>query len=222
MVSSGEQAFLDETRAWVRSGGDIDARFDNISMRLHDAAKLGYCSALRWLLDHGADVEATKRYGTWTPLQFAAGYGRCEAAVVLLDAGANINARDCRADTALHCAACDGHLFDARMCKLLVSRGASLDARSDSGRDPEALARLFNRSNNAAFLADVRAAGSWSAYVAAPRNQLLGLRRELPTRFRAGPCRARAQARLFLDPRIPDDVFMYVLQFWRCARDSEY
>ena len=109
------------------------------------------------------------------------------------------------------------------MCKLLLSRGASLDARnSHAGRDPEAIARFGACLNNAAFLAEVRAAGGWSAYVAAPRNQLLALRRELPTRFRTAPCRERAQARLFLDPRIPDDVFVHVLTFWRSARDSEY
>ncbi|KAH8064919.1 hypothetical protein JL722_1808 [Aureococcus anophagefferens] len=108
------------------------------------------------------------------------------------------------------------------MCKLLLSRGASLDARDDSGNDPEADAHLDDCPDVAAFLADVRAAGGWSAYVAAPRNQLLALRRELPTHFRTAPCRERAQARLFLDPRIPDDVFVHVLTFWRSARDSEY
>ena len=81
---------------------------------------------------------------------------------------------------------------------------------------------LSERAEKAAFLADVRAAGSWSAYVAAPRKQLLALRRELPTHFRTAPCRERAQAWLFLDPRIPDDVFKHVLTFWRSERDSEY
>ena len=112
------------------------------------------------------------------------------------------------------------------MCKLLLSRGASLDARDSTalsyGQDPEAYARRYHSSHNAAFLADVRAAGGWSAYVAAPRNQLLALRRELPTCFRTGPCSApRAQARLFLDKRIPDDVFIHTLTFWRSERDLE-
>ena len=108
------------------------------------------------------------------------------------------------------------------MCKLFLSRGASLDVLSASGRDFEATGLVSERAEKAAFLADVRAAGSWSAYVAAPRKQLLALRRELPTHFRTTPCRERAQAQLFLDPRIPDDVFKHVLTFWRSARDSEY
>ena len=159
-------------------------------------------------------------YNGSTPLHIAAYKGRYDAAVLLLDAGADVTARARNSNTALHQAA--SNALSIRMCKLLLSRGASLDAHDSKGRDPEAYARVLNRSNNAALFADVRAAGGWSAYVAAPRNQLLALRRELPTRFRTAPCRERAQARLFLDPRIPDDVFKHVLTFWRSARDSEY
>ena len=230
MVSSEEQAFLDEARAWVRSGGDIHAelaiRSGIPSPRLHRATELGYCSVIRWLLDHGAQVESvTQRPGRCdvgsTPLHIAAFYGRCDAAVLLLDAGADVGARSHRLDTPLHYP--PPFQLGVKMCKLLLSRGASLDARnSHAGRDPEAIARFGACLNNAAFLAEVRAAGGWAAYVAAPRNQLLALRRELPTRFRTAPCRERAQARLFLDPRIPDDVFKHVLTFWRSARDSEY
>ncbi|KAK7241865.1 spectrin binding protein [Aureococcus anophagefferens] len=106
------------------------------------------------------------------------------------------------------------------MFKLLLSRGASLDVRNVSGLDPEEHAHRCNNPTAAALFAGVRAAGGWSAYVAAPRNQLLALRRELPTCFRTGPCSApRAQARLFLDKKIPDDVFIHTLTFWRSERD---
>lgn len=72
----------------------------------------------------------------------------------------------------------------------------------------------------AALLAEIRRAGGWNAFVRVPRNQLLALRRELPTLRRQGPCRARVQARLFLDAKVPDDVFMHVLAFWRSDRDA--
>ena len=192
--------------------------FYDFKTRLHRAAELGYCSALRWLLDHGADVEAATANHSWTPLHVAADFGRCEAAVLLLDAGAHVDARSHRSNTALYYAA-SSLLSNVKMCKLLLSRGASLDG---SDCDPEAQARTNHRSYNAALLADVRAAGGWSAYVAVPRNQLLALRRELPTCFRTGPCSApRAQARLFLDRKIPDDVFIHTLTFWRSERDLE-
>jgi ankyrin len=165
-------------------------------------------------------VEAATPNAGSRPLHVAAYSGQCDAAVLLLDAGADVDAH-IRSSyyTALHGAA---NAQSVKLCKLLLSRGASLDARDSKGRDPEAHARVCNKPIVADFLAGVRAAGGWSAYVAAPRNQLLALRRELPTRFRTAPCRERAQAQLFLDPRIPDDVFMHVLTFWRSPRDSAY
>jgi ankyrin repeat protein len=181
------------------------------------AAKRGYLSGIRLLLDHGASLDIS---GGLTPLHIAAHEKRCHAAVLLLDAGANVNARAteaCAFFTTLHYAVVSRWLpDDVNMCKLLLSRGALVDA-TVHGRTAETHARSMNREDTATLLADVRAAGGWAAYVAAPRKELLKLRRELPTQPHASP-----QAQLFLDPRIPDDVFMYVLQFWRCARDSEY
>ena len=106
------------------------------------------------------------------------------------------------------------------MCKLLLSRGASLDARNSMGQDPEAHARFCDNSHNAAFLADVRAAGGWAAYVKVPRTQLLALRRELPAlreSGRASPSSVRLHERLFVE--IPEDVFIHAFQFWRGERD---
>ena len=189
---------------------------DHGHTRLCYAARWGWCSAITWLLEQGADVHAGYPSDGYTPLHIAAIYGRCDAAVLLLDAGARVD--DCARDgwAALHYAACKGR---TDLCKFLVSRGASLDARNNDGEDPEAIARRLGRTATADFLAAVRAAGGWRSYVDAPRKELLALRRELPTLFRTGPCRARAQARLFLDARVPDDVFAYVLAFWRSPRD---
>jgi hypothetical protein len=184
--------------------------------RLFYAARRGWCSAITWLLEQGADVHVGSPGPGWTPLHGAADYDRCDAAVLLLDAGARVDDRTGYGNTALHQAVNFGHID---LCKLLVSRGASLDARTKYGDDPEAYARRYGRTAAADFLAAVRAAGGWRPYVDAPRKELLALRRELPTLFRTGPCRARAQARLFLDARVPDDVFAYVLAFWRGPRD---
>ena len=101
------------------------------------------------------------------------------------------------------------------MCRLFLSRGASLDARTKSGRDPEARARMGGVFETADFLAAVRAAGGWRPYVAAQRkpyiDALVALRRELPMR-RTAPT-VPAHARLFLET--PDDVFLRVLEYWR-------
>ena len=120
------------------------------------------------------------------------------------------------------------------MCKLLLSRGASLDARNDYGEDPEASARRYDRTATADVLAAVRAAGGWAAYVAAPRVQLLMLRilceqgravappgllaRLFPheTERRASLRSARNTAAL------PKELFWHIVQFWRSDRDSRY
>ena len=109
------------------------------------------------------------------------------------------------------------------MCELLLSRGASLDALSDIGQDPEARARDLGSGPEADFLAEVRAAGGWRPYVDAPRAELLALRRELPSlreRGRASPSSSvPLHETLFLRADVPDDVFSHVLAFWRTPRD---
>ena len=156
-----------------------------------------------------------------TPLHIAATWARRDAAVLLLDAGARVNDCDQHGWTALHFAAGHNH---PKMCKLLMSRGASLDARTNGGDDPEqkSVACVGTRARTTAnLLAAVRAAGGWQPYVDAPRKELLALRQRLPAlrdRGRAAPSSSvRAHERLFL--KTPDDVFTSVLAFWRTDRD---
>jgi ankyrin repeat protein len=237
MVGSQERSFIDETLDYHASGGDLDAVYfltgegsdDDRSSdariihdgwtRLFYAAREGWCSVIVFLLEQGADVNLGWPSKGLTPLHSASWRGRCDAAVLLLDAGARVDDRSRTGRTALHVAAANNRF---KMCKLLLSRGASLDALSTKGRDPEALARNCVNTTVADFLAAVRAAGGWAAYVAArraDRAELLDFRRALPTLRRFGPCAERAQARLFLDAKVPDDVFVLVLQFWRSDRD---
>ena len=163
-------------------------------------------------------------------------------AVFLLDAGARVDARDKDSYTSLFHVAVFG---ECAMVKLLLSRGASVHTVSaphddeypwiTHPNDPEAFARSYARALDiendpasqapleaADLLADVRAAGGWAAYVAAPRNQLLAFRRLLPALRREPPSAPAHLERLFLDPNFPEDVFMHVFTFWRCNRDSDY
>ena len=163
-------------------------------------------------------------------------------AVLLLDAGARVDARDKDSYTSLFHVAVFG---ECAMVKLLLSRGASVHTVSaphddeypwiTHPNDPEAFARSYARALDiendpasqapleaADLLADVRAAGGWAAYVAAPRNQLLAFRRLLPALRREPPSAPAHLERLFLDPNFPEDVFMHVFTFWRCNRDSDY
>jgi ankyrin repeat protein len=110
------------------------------------------------LLKAGADLTLTSDDGT-TPLMVGAGLGRCtfnpnikrgarsvtaEAAVtVLLDAGADIHAVNEADFTALHGAAFRGL---NEVIKILVDRGANIDARDYRGRTPFRIAEGSKQS----------------------------------------------------------------------------
>ena len=228
-MDARERSFLEEAQRYHASGGDLDALVDvycvgaTVSItdlphygctRLYHAAQEGWCSALKVLLDQGADVHVgyagTKRS---TPLHTAARYDRLDAAVLLLDAGARVDHRDHGGLTPLHIAG------RTDMCQLLLSRGAPLDARSTpldavgiSGRDPEAYARSLGHTTAADFLAAVRAAGGWRAYCDAQRRKFLDLRRELLAPGAVAESSIRLYERVFVE--LPNAVFPRVLAFF--------
>ena len=217
MDFSSERAFLDQMQGLHAAGYDITVDVGG-GTRLAHAANRGWCAAVEFLLQKGADVHMGDE-NDWTPLYFAANQDRCDAAVLLLDAGARVDARDRLGWTALHLAACRGR---TNMCQLLLSRGASLDVRTNNGgHDPEAVARSRGRTATADFLVAVRAAGGWSGYLAAQaaqrraRRALLVLRRALPAlraRRAAAPWNDRLLERLFVD--VPEDVFTAIFAYW--------
>jgi ankyrin repeat protein len=128
-----------------RDGGDAN--------KMSPAAEI-----LRVLLANKADLRLTTVDGT-TPLMVAAGLGRAtfdpnlkrgrrsisaeQAVTVLLDAGADINAVNEADFTALHGAAYRGL---NEVIKILVDRGANMNARDFRGRTPYRLAEGSKQS----------------------------------------------------------------------------
>ena len=220
---------------------DPDERDQFGTTLLFHAASASRCDTMRFLLGHGANVNATNSNGN-TPLGGAADHGELDAAVLLLDRGAQIDLAYNICWTPLMRAALFGH---CDMIRLLLSRGAALDARNNDGRDAETIARRFNNDDEApALLADVRlAGGTWDAYLRYPRKRLLALR-VLCERGRAmtdddlllrlfpwhPPIQDNAtdespslRARAAQGPReLPKEVFWLVFKFWRSDRDSRY
>ena len=239
-MESAERSFIDGMKRRLAAGRSVNAlvyvasadgrllddpppqnSFWGRFMPLVCAAKYGWCRAITWLLENGADVQIGSPLRGIAPLHVAARKGPRLAAILLLDAGARVDERDRDGMTALHCAAA-GWWNDRIMCKLLLSRGASLDVRNNAAKDPEAHARRLGNTATAAFLAEVRAAGGWDKYVHEPRADLLALRQQLPSlreRGRASPSTVRAHERLFLNTSLPDEVFSQILAFWRTSRD---
>jgi ankyrin len=218
-MDARERSFIAETQRQVASGRSVDALVrvtidgDGVRIeehaggktRLYIAAYEGWCSAITWLLEQGADIHVGCPGLGRTPLHKAALYGHLDAAVLLLDGGARVDDRTGEGSTALHRAADYGR---TDMCKLLLSRGASLDARRNNGEDPEALARVLGRTATADVLAAVRAAGGWRPYCDAP---FLELRRELRAPGAVAESSERLYERVFVE--LPNAVFPRVLAF---------
>ena len=245
-----EASFLAQTQTWYADGEgrDLEAliicspaqsgpsRVVNVrieesasgSTRLYHAAQRGWRSATRWLIQHGADVNAIHPSSGFTPILNASFFNKNDAIRILLDAGARVDARTGDGQSSLTIAAQMGYL---ELCKLLLSRGASLELRNGYGEDAETYARRCSRerlgfrhqycATTADFLADVRVAGGWADYADAPRKELLALRRQLPSlreRGRAAPSSSvPVHERLFVE--VPDDVFVHAVAFWRGPRD---
>jgi ankyrin repeat protein len=99
---------------------------------LHFAAHFGSVSAMKALLEAGADIEAvTKNFLTNMPLHAAAAGGRIEAARLLLQAGADPNARQHGGYTALMTAA---FANSRELAELLIAFNADVGARNDEGK----------------------------------------------------------------------------------------
>ena len=225
-MDAAERQFLDQTRAAFARGevgiNDFVEYSGITNTFMYHGAKFGWKRLMKWLLVHGADVNLSPA-GEWKPLHHAAFLCQYNVTVMLLDAGALVNAVDQYDETALHLAARHG-LYD--MCKLLLSRGAALDMRNDDDEDPETSADNNCEEDVVELLAEIRAAGGWKAYVDAPRNEFLGLRRNLPALLERGRASVSQVPphleRLFNPAGVPEDVFIHVFSYWRGKRDSSF
>jgi ankyrin repeat protein len=134
---------------------------------LHKAAAAGDKALVARLLDEGAAVNVTDKYGA-TPLHYAAAQGEKEVAELLLARGADINASLARepirddatkvisflapqwkGQTPLHWAAVIG---DKGLVELLLAKGAAVDPRDDNLWTPLHRAAFWGRLQAAELL----------------------------------------------------------------------
>lgn len=98
------------------------------------------------LLDHGdldelrrriagnpAYLNGDYRQRTKVPLVYAADQGKDGLAKLLIELGADVDASDCRGQTALHSSAIEGY---PGIAKMLIDNNASLDLQDSLGRTP--------------------------------------------------------------------------------------
>ena len=119
--------------ALLAAGADPNARDEDASTPLHEAASFNYNpTVIETLLAAGADPKALDKHGR-TPLHWATVYN--DAVVeALLAAGADPNARDKNGLAPLHWAA--KHNDNPAVVETLIAAGADPNARDKNGRSP--------------------------------------------------------------------------------------
>src|SRR5262249_1886776 len=135
---------IDTIKTWIDQGatwpdaasGDVDLRPpDPVAMKAFAALRVGNRAAFLSSIGGNPKLSELRGPGGATPLMMAALYGGTALVKALLDEGARPNVADDAGATALMWA-----LTDLEKKRLLVERGADVNARSDDGRSPVIIA----------------------------------------------------------------------------------
>jgi uncharacterized protein len=114
------------------------------------AAVFGHLDVVRYLADHGAEINAAATNGSgYNALTGAVASGHTEIVRWLLQNGANPNHRYAAGYSPLLTAAANGHL---EIVKLLLAHGADVLATTNDGKSAAALATARNHPAVAEFL----------------------------------------------------------------------
>jgi ankyrin repeat protein len=141
----------------LRRGEGVDMQGRDGNTPLHSAVNLAddvvSMDAVRFLLEHGADVNSRKD-DLCTPLHQVASYGEIELADMLLDFRADIESRNDEGKTPLHLS-CERYPRNtgSPMARFLLERGANVDARDEDYTTPLLLA--MDRNNKSYEVAQI-------------------------------------------------------------------
>jgi ankyrin repeat protein len=124
ITRAAREADLDEVRALIQAGEDVNAPEADGTSALLWAAYEAHPDLVKLLIEAGADPNAANRFGM-TPLLQASRYGDVATIQVLLDAGADIHVTHPSGETALMAAARSGSVAAV---SLLLERGADPNA----------------------------------------------------------------------------------------------
>ncbi len=138
-------------RALLKSAADVNAAQGDGMTALHWAAMSGDVELAQMLVFAGANVRATTRLGTYTPLFLASQQGHASVIEALVKAGSDIKAGTPNGTSPLMVAAAAGKV-DA--VKVLVDAGADVNAKDGvRSQTPLMYAAAANRADVIALLA---------------------------------------------------------------------
>ncbi|MCW3099233.1 MAG: Ankyrin repeat protein [Chthonomonadaceae bacterium] len=146
-------------RLLVARGADVNAvSVPGRQTALQTAVNAGGIATVRFLLDHGARVNAANRYGQ-TALMNAMGADQDDTVRLLLAHGAKTEAHDDTGASVLHYAVSHDN---PAVVRLLLARGARVNSRDRKGRTPLDLARKMTTRSSRDIVTLLKKAGGKS------------------------------------------------------------
>jgi ankyrin repeat protein len=141
----------DAVRTLLKQAADVNAAQGDGMTALHWAAMKNDADLVQTLLFAGANVRATTRLGSYTPLILAARSGSAAVIAPLLKSGADANCATANGTTALMLAAASGHTDAVTQ---LIDGGAQVNAKEPvRGLTPAMFAAASNRAPVVTLLA---------------------------------------------------------------------
>src|SRR5436190_23283981 len=116
----------DTVKALLKNAADVNAAQGDGMTALHWAAMNGDADLAQMLIVAGANVKATTRLGTYTPLFLASQQGHPAVVQALIKAGADVKAGTPNGTSPLMVAAASGEVEAAR---LLIANGADVNGK---------------------------------------------------------------------------------------------
>ncbi len=153
---AAQKGDLAAVKAFVEKDPEsVGVKDPNGRTALHWACRGVHPDVVRYLLEHGADVNARDQAAV-TPLHSVSSRGHLEAAQALIAAGARLDAKMADQSTPLHLAAANGHKETALF---LFEKGAPVDVQDGKEDTPLHAAAWGDRWDIVGLLADRISAG---------------------------------------------------------------
>jgi ankyrin repeat protein len=144
VADAAMQGNKEAVRSLLKQAADVNAAQGDGMTALHWAAMKDDADLAQTLLYAGANVKATTRIGSYTPLILAAKNGSAAVMTPLVKSGADVNAQTSNGTTPLMFAAASG---SAAAVNLLIAGGANVNAKeSVRGLTPAMFAAASNRA----------------------------------------------------------------------------